>query len=85
MESVTFMFCDFCGWESKWYLHDEIYSELWGCEMCGRVFCSKCFMDQFGVDAYWDMMQGGGYILCPDCEEKLRTKEALYRRTKRGK
>jgi hypothetical protein len=77
--------CGFCGWEGKWDLRDEIHGDLWGCEMCGRVFCSKCFVDRLGTDAYWNMMQSGGYILCPDCEEKLRAEEALYRRTERGK
>lgn len=78
--SNEFYVCDFCGWESKWDLRDRIHGELWSCEMCGCCFCSKCFMDRLGADAYWNMMQNGGYILCPDCEEKLRAEEALYRR-----
>ena len=84
-EKCNVYVCDFCGWEGKWDLRDEIHGELWGCEMCERVFCSKCFMDRFGSDAYWNMMQSGGYILCPDCEEKLRAEERLDRRTERGK
>lgn len=64
--------CDLCGFRNGWDESDELHGELWGCEKCGRVFCSKCFTDRHGHKQYMDMMQGNDLILCPDCWEKVR-------------
>ena len=62
--------CDFCEFEMQWDGHDEVHGEVWGCEKCGQVFCSKCFIDRYGFAAYMEMMQDFDLILCPDCYEK---------------
>lgn len=62
--------CDLCGFEMRWDAHDDEHGEMWGCEKCGGVFCSKCFIDKLGRDAYMQMMQGSDLIYCPDCYEK---------------
>lgn len=67
--------CDLCGFEMEWESHDDRHGEVWSCERCGKIFCSKCFIDRYGIDDYRNMMQSGGYILCPDCEERLRKSE----------
>lgn len=66
--------CDICGFEAKWDETDEIYGDLWSCEsehhnyeICGNIFCSKCFMDKYGYNAYIEMMRDHDYIKCPDC------------------
>lgn len=64
--------CEFCGHKMKWDESDATHGEIWGCEMCGKAFCTKCFAERFGFDRYMEMMQDGDYILCPECEEKLR-------------
>lgn len=64
--------CDFCGFQNGWDESDALHGELWGCEKCGRVFCSKCFADKHGHKQYMDMMQENNFILCPDCWEKAR-------------
>ena len=52
--------------------------EVWGCEKCGQVFCSKCFIDRYGFASYMEMMQDFDLILCPDCYEKEKeSKEAI--------
>lgn len=64
--------CDFCRFRNEWDASDHIHGELWGCEKCGKTFCSKCFIDKHGKGNYMDMMQGSGLILCPDCFGKAR-------------
>ena len=68
--------CDFCEFEMQWDGHDEVHGEVWGCEKCGQVFCSKCFIDRYGFASYMEMMQVFDLILCPDCYEK--EKESKY-------
>lgn len=58
--------CDTCGFESGWNDCDDTHGELWGCEECGDTFCSKCFKDKHGEEAYWNMMQDH-VICCPTC------------------
>lgn len=77
--------CDFCGFEMAWEAHDDEHGELWSCEMCGATFCTKCYVEWHGRQNYDEMMQSGGYILCPACEEKLAAEEkAMKYRTSRG-
>ncbi len=64
--------CDSCEFRNGWDASDDLHGELWGCEKCGRTFCSKCFIDKHGHNEYMDMMQKGDLILCPDCREKER-------------
>lgn len=63
--------CDLCGVEMKWDESDEINGEMWGCEKCGDTFCSKCFIDKYGREAYMSMMQGHDKIYCPNCFQKI--------------
>lgn len=67
--------CDFCDFEEKWYVKDEIHGNLWGCERCGNIFCTKCFKDKLGEANYYQMMKGFNLICCPDCFEKCYKKE----------
>ena len=69
LEKDTYI-CDTCSFEAKWDASDDIHGELWGCEECGATFCSKCFIDQFGQDAYMKMAQESDRIYCPVCWEK---------------
>lgn len=69
--------CDFCGFEMNWDKKDDFHGEMWGCEKCGRTFCSKCFVDRFGREDYKDMMQDCDLIYCPECWQKVR-KEGDY-------
>ena len=64
--------CDFCDFEMEWDGHDDIHGEMWGCEKCGDTFCSKCFINKHGHDAYVDMMQGADCIMCPTCFGKRK-------------
>lgn len=59
--------CNFCGFSEDWEETDEKHGEMWSCEVCGQNFCSKCFIDKFGRQKYYDMMQSGEYIRCPEC------------------
>ena len=62
--------CDLCDFEMKWGDHDEHHGDMWGCERCEADFCSKCFIDRRGRDAFEDMLQNGDEVLCPDCYGK---------------
>ena len=74
MEKDTYA-CDLCGAEMAWDGSDEVHGEMWGCEKCGKAFCSKCFIDHYGREEYMKMMQLSGQIYCPDCWEKFRKEE----------
>lgn len=69
MESDIYV-CDICGFEGRWDDHDDIHGELWGCERCGGTFCTKCFIDTIGKNAYLKMMHSEDLILCPECYGK---------------
>lgn len=66
--------CDFCGVEIAWEGSDDAHGEVWSCENqgCGKIFCSKCFIDRHGLENYMKMMQSCDFILCPECWEKRR-------------
>lgn len=73
MRSVTsgnIYTCELCGFWGDWEETDDIHGDMWGCEVCGKVFCSKCFKDTHGEKKYYEMMQSGEYIRCPECFEK---------------
>lgn len=69
MSSDTYT-CDICGFEMPWDKTDDRRGEMWGCEKCGKTFCSKCFIDKLGKDVYWDMMKNHDLVLCPECYER---------------
>ncbi len=64
--------CDICGFEMQWDASDLVHGEMWGCEKCGDIFCSKCFIDRYGAEEYMRMMQQSDLIYCPSCWEKVR-------------
>lgn len=59
--------CDICGAEVAWDAEDIVHEEIWGCESCGKDFCTKCFVDRHGKEAYEKMLTESPVILCPDC------------------
>lgn len=59
--------CDFCGFENDWDSTDEEHGELWGCEVCGDVVCSKCLKKILGASKYNRMMLCSDLICCPNC------------------
>ena len=69
MERDTYI-CDFCSVEIGWDETKEPHGEMWGCEKCGRAFCTKCFIDRFSRKVWMDMMQDCQSILCPTCKEE---------------
>lgn len=64
--------CDICGFESEWEVNDDVHGELWSCEKCGKIFCTKCFTDRFGSDEYLEMINNADQVHCPDCWEKRK-------------
>lgn len=62
--------CVLCGFRERWDETDEVHGDMWSCEVCGKVFCSKCLREAIGTSKYYEMMQSGEYIRCPDCFEK---------------
>lgn len=56
--------CEFCGFSEGWEESDFVHGDMWGCEKCGKAFCSKCLRDAIGADNYKQMMQSGELILC---------------------
>lgn len=63
--------CDFCRCKLEWDERDDTYGEIWGCDECGKTFCSKCLTEAVGETNYLKIMQSEGKILCPDCAKKL--------------
>ena len=64
--------CDFCDFAEAWDDSDNAHGEMWGCDHCERIFCSKCFQDRYGIQRYMEMMQDWDLIVCPDCYEKVK-------------
>lgn len=65
--------CKLCGFTMPWESHDYIHGDMWECDMCGKNFCTNCFVSDLGRKKFDKMWRGEGYILCPDC---FRTSEA---------
>ena len=51
--------CAFCGVLEDW---EDFH--VWGCEVCGKVFCDDC------APAGSDPMNPRKLILCPECAAK---------------
>jgi len=64
--------CHLCGFEAPWETSDDIHGPIWVCEYCGEEFCTKCFVDRYGRDAYDHMVKDSDMVLCPDCYEKAK-------------
>lgn len=71
--------CDFCDIELAWDEEDDVRGKMWGCEVCGKDFCEKCFVDKFGRKTWEDMLQGalsgpfeGDILYCPDCFSRIK-------------
>lgn len=62
--------CDYCGTEMQFYEHDAAHGDLWGCEDCETIFCTKCFIDRHGHSVFHNMLQEGNRVYCPDYYEK---------------
>lgn len=65
--------CDICGCELEWDDGDDVHGTMWGCERCGKDFCSKCFIDQCCRKDFDDMLHKSDKVLCPDCYGKEET------------
>ena len=63
--------CVICGFSEGWEETDDIHGDMWSCEVCGDIFCSKCLIDAIGTRKYWEMMQSGEYIICPECFRRM--------------
>lgn len=76
--------CRFCGHESKWGSGDDIHGSLWHCDACGATFCEKCFIEEHGEQAFYEMLQSGEYIRCPECLRKANAdvKKSLFRKNR---
>lgn len=59
--------CDFCGVEISWEETHPTRGDMWGCEKCGKTFCSQCLKDRIGENGYDRIMRDNDLILCPDC------------------
>lgn len=67
--------CDFCDIEIEWDKTDEVHGEMWGCEVCGSTFCSKCLKEAVGEDGYRKIMQDSDLIRCPNCAKEFLKNE----------
>lgn len=61
--------CDFCGAEMQFNEHDDWHGDLWGCDCCETIWCTKCFVDRHGRAAFNRMLQENNRIYCPVCYE----------------
>lgn len=63
--------CKYCGTDIPRGGGDDRKGTIWGCEgECGVEFCRQCYIDRFGVQAFYDMVNHDEKILCPDCYDK---------------
>ena len=62
--------CYICGHEDTWFHKDKERGFVLDCDMCGKVFCGKCFAKNIGKDEHEKMMRGTDKILCPGCYRK---------------
>ena len=53
----------------------EQWGRLHSCDLCGATFYAEDYVARHGRQNYNEMMQSGGYILCPACECKLGVEE----------
>ena len=59
--------CDICDFEMTWDRNDDIHGSMWACEKCESHFCSKCFIDRHGADAFQSCMWGSGWMRSRGC------------------
>lgn len=64
--SIDTYACDICGFEEKWDAHDDRRGDLWECDYCGKHFCTACFIEEVGRDAFEKMLGETDYVLCPE-------------------
>lgn len=64
--------CGFCGVTMKWDESDPRHGDMWGCEVCGKNFCSLCFKTAHGLRNYETVMQDYNEIVCPECFPKYK-------------
>lgn len=69
MEKDTYI-CDTCRVEVKWDGHDEKKGTIWECEYCGKHFCTACFVEKAGREAFDRMFRETDFVLCPEHFEK---------------
>lgn len=83
-ETEEIFTCSLCGHKPKWGSNDDIHGSLWHCDVCGATFCEKCFIEEHGEQAFYEMLQSGEYIRCPDCLRKSNAdvRKSLLRRSK---
>ncbi len=61
--------CDFCGFQERWDAHDDYRGDIWECECCGIHFCTKCFTEKLGKEAFDKMLKETDYVICAGCYE----------------
>lgn len=74
MKSDTYV-CDTCGFELKWDESDDTHGSMWGCEICGKNFCTTCFIKKHGRKAFDRMLQQEDRVQCMECYNPDSTKE----------
>lgn len=70
--------CDFCGVQMKWNESTETDGTMYGCEKCGREFCSRCFKKAHGSKKFDEMLSNEAEILCPACYAKRNVPVSEY-------
>ncbi len=69
--------CDLCGFREKWDAHDAHRGDIWECDICGTHFCSNCFAQKFGMNAFSKMLSETDRVICPSCWSRYSTQEEL--------
>lgn len=55
---------DECGFEENWDAHDHQQGDIWECEYCGAHFCTTCFVNAAGREAFDQMLRETDHVLC---------------------
>jgi len=64
--------CAYCKTDISWEGADDRNGNIWGCDKCGIDFCTKCFIDSEGSEAFQHMMNSMNDTLCPECFNAMR-------------
>ena len=75
MEEKDMCICSVCNAEIDWEGSDLHKGHIWVCEECGEYFCTDCFEQVHGCDAFDDMYHNGTTMICPDCYKKYLLEE----------
>lgn len=70
--------CDFCGVRMKFDETSETHGNMFGCEKCGREFCSRCFKKAYGNKKFDKMLTEEAEVLCPACYAKRNVPVSEY-------